>query len=147
MFTDVRNPKWTGADHRTITLEVEQNGEWLNFVASPSDVTDYGPMLYHFAVGGKFGEVGASDEELIIAGELPIPEGYAVEDGRLVNIAVYEQEAQSELNRRLAKLNTEENKARAAIDEDYAAEWKAKIAAVLAVKQQPGWPTEVVWPQ
>lgn len=53
----------------------------------------------------------------------------------------------AELDRRLAELNAEEAKARATIDEDYAAEWQAKIAAVLAIKQQPGWPVAVVWPE
>ena len=55
--------------------------------------------------------------------------------------------SQAELNRRLAKLNTEENKARAVIDEDFAVEWKAKIANILAVKEQSGWPIEIVWPE
>ena len=147
MFTNARNPKWTGADHRTITLEAEMNGEWVGFVASLTDCTDYGPMLYNFAANGIFGPVADSDEERVIAGELPAPEGYVVQDGKLVNVAQYEQQAQAELNRRLAALNSEEAKAQAAIDEDYAAERKAKIAALLAVKQQEGWPVTVEWPE
>ena len=146
MFSNARNPKWTGADHRTVTLEVEMNGEWAGFVASPTDCTDYGPMLYSFAANGVFGDIAASDEERIIAGELPAPEGYAVRDGELVNAAQREQQATAELNRRLAALNSEEAKAQAEIDEDYAAERKAKIAALLAVKRQEGWPLAVEWP-
>ena len=147
MFTNARNPKWTGADHKTIRLEVEMNGEWVGFVASPTDCTDYGPMLYNFAVNGVFGEIADSDEERIIAGELPAPEGYIVQDGELVNVAMYEQQAMAELNRRLAELNSEEAKAQAELDEDYAAERREKLVALLAVKTQPGWPLEVEWPE
>jgi hypothetical protein len=35
----------------------------------------------------------------------------------------------------------------AEIDEDYAAERRAQLAALLAVKQQPGWPVTVDWPE
>ena len=147
MFTNARNPKWTGADRKTIKLEVEMNDEWVGFVASPTDCTDYGPMLFNFAVNGIFGPVADSDEERIIAGDLPVPEGYALQDGQLVNIAMYEQQATAELNRRLAELNSEEAKAQAEIDEEYAAERKAKLAALLAVKTQDGWPVTVEWPE
>jgi hypothetical protein len=40
---------------------------------------------------------------------------------------------------------SEESKARAELDEDYALERKAKLTSLLAVKQQPGWPFEVEW--
>jgi len=147
MFTNARKPKWTGADHKAITLEVEMNGEWGSFVASPTDCTDYGPMLYNFAANGIFGEIANSDEERIVAGDLPVPEGYEVQDGKLVYIAMYEQQAAAELNRRLAELNSEKAKARAEINGEYAAERKAKIAELLAVEDQPGWPVAVEWPK
>ena len=147
MFSNARNPKWTGADHKTITLEAEMNGEWAGFVASPTDCTDYGPMLYNFALNGVFGPVAGSDEERIIAGELPVPEGYAVQGGQLVNTAAHEQEATAELNRRLADLTCAETKARGELDGEYEAGRKAKIAALLAVKQQAGWPVTVEWPE
>jgi len=147
MFTDVRNPKWTGANHKTILLEVKMNNEWADFVASPTDCTDYGPVLYNSAVNGTYGAVADSDEERIIAGELPAPDGYVVQDGQLINVAAYEQEATAELNRRFAELNSEEAKAHAEIDDEYAAERKTKIAALLAVKTQPGWPITVEWPE
>ena len=147
MFTNARSPKWAGADRRAVMLEVEMNGEWAGFAASQADVTEYGPMLYNFAVNGLFGEIAASDEERIVAGELPPPEGYAVRDGRLVYIAGQERQATEELSRRLAELNSEEAKAQAEIDEGYAAERKEKIAALLAVKKQPGWPSAAGWPE
>jgi hypothetical protein len=146
MITNARNPRWTDSTRKTIIVDVEMDGDWVGFTASPEDCTTHGPMLFNFAVNGLFGEVAPSDEERIIAGELPIPEGYAVQEGKLVNIAVYEQMAMEELNRRLAELNSEEAKAKAEIDEDYAAERKAKLTALLAVKQQPSWPVTVEWP-
>jgi len=147
MFTNARNPKWTGADHTTIILEAEMNGEWVSFVASPADCTDHGPMLYNFAVNGLFGDVADSDEERIIAGDLPVPEGYAVQDGILVYVAEYEQQATAELNRRLAELQTPEVKAQAEIDPEYATWRMERITALLACRDQPGWPTTVEWPE
>jgi hypothetical protein len=60
--------------------------------------------------------------------------------------AMKAQEAQGELNRRLAELSTEEARARAEIDGEYAAARKTKLAALLAVKEQRGWPLNVQWP-
>ena len=148
MFTNARNPKWAEPAHTKIILEVELNGnEWAGFVASPTDCTEYGPMLFNFAANGIFGPVANSDDERIIAGELPVPDGYIIKDGGLINIGAYEREATEELNRRLAEFTSEESKARAEIDADYAAERKDKMAALLAVKEQEGWPLEVTWPQ
>lgn len=53
---------------------------------------------------------------------------------------------ESELNRRLAALQTPEALARAEINEEYAAERKAKLTALLAVKEQEGWPVTAEWP-
>lgn len=146
MFTNAKEPKWTGADHLTVLLKVEMDGEWIDFIASPADCTDYGPMLYSFAVAGIFGEITPSDEERILAGELPPPQGYEMQNGVLVNVAQLEWDMIQEFNHRLAQYTSDESKARAEIDVDYAAERKAAIAALLAVKEQPGWPTNVVWP-
>jgi hypothetical protein len=68
----------------------------------------------------------------------------------LITNAQYQEamtaQSSDELNRRLAEFNTEEAKAMAEIDEDYAARRKAKITALLAVKRQKGWPVSVEWP-
>ena len=53
---------------------------------------------------------------------------------------------ENELSLRLSELQTPEVLAQAEIDDEYAAERKAKLIALLAVKKQPGWPLEVVWP-
>jgi len=149
MIVNAKNPRWTSSGKTSIKLEVQLTGteEWVPFVASPTDCTEYGPMLYNFALNGLFGEILASDEERIIAGELPVPEGYIVQDGKLVNLAALEQEATAVLQRRLGELQTPEALAQAEIDEDYATKRKIKIAALLAVKQQAGWPVTVEWPE
>ena len=148
MFTNAINPRWADREHTKIILDVQFIGddEYVTFVASQNDCTTHGPMLYNFAHNGIFGEVADSNEERIIAGELPVPEGYAVQDGELVNVAAYEQEATAELARRLAELQTPEALAQAELDKNYAAERKAKLAALLAVKTQPLWPVSVEWP-
>jgi len=145
MFEDARNPKWVSEIHEQIELEVQFVGEneYVSFVASPHDCTTYGPMLYEYAVNGAFGPIAASDRERIIAGDLPAPAGYIVRDGQLVNIAA----AEDELQRRFAALQTPEILARAEVDEEYAAERKAKLKALLEVREQPGWPLEIVWPE
>jgi len=149
MFTNAKNPQWADREHTKIILDVQFIGEeeYVPFVAAPDDCTTHGPMLYNFALNGIFGEIALSDIERIIAGGLPVPEGYVLKDGQLVNVAMYEQHAMEELNRRLAELNSEEAKAQAEIDEDYAAERKAKLTALLAVKAQDGWPVAVEWPE
>ena len=149
MFEHVRNPKWTDSSKTQIALDVKFIGEneYCGFVASPIDCTTHGPMLYHFALQRLFGEVALSDEERIINGDLPVPDGYKIINGQIIHLAAYEKAAMDELNNRLAPLNTEEAKARAEIDEEYAAERKAKITALLAVKKQPGWPITVEWPE
>jgi hypothetical protein len=105
-----------------------------------------------------------TQEEKIIAGLESPQEGTKVLDGAIVPmtleerrdaglvtdedyIAIKEGDVMAELNRRLAELNTEEAKAQAEIDEDYAAERKAKISELLAVKKQKGWPLDVEWPE
>ena len=103
-------------------------------------------------------------EERIIAGlDEPQP-GYKVADGQIVPMSLEEQvEAgqvtqkdyeehlaagnESELQRRLADLQTPEALAQAELDDEYAVERKAKLAALLAVKTQPGWPVTVEWPE
>ena len=149
MFEHAKNPRWTDSSKTKIMLDVKLTGEndYCSFVANPSDCTDYGPMLFNFAVNGVFGQIMLSDEERVLSGELPVPEGFVIQDGKLVNIAVMEQDAEMELQRRFAELQTPESIARSEIDEKYAAQRKKKLAALLAVKEQSGWPLAVVWPE
>jgi len=147
MITDARNPKWENSQHATIVLQVQLNGNWIDYVAAPDDSVDLGSSLFHLALNGKFGEIAESDEEQIIAGEMPPPEGCVVRDGIIVNVAALELQVTAELNRRLAELNSEVSRARAEVDEEYAAKRRADIIALLAVKEQPEWPFEIEWPE
>ena len=147
MFVNVKNPKWTDAGHCSIFFDVRFAGENddVVFVASLNDCTTHGPLLYNLAISGVFGPIADSDEERILKGELPLPSNFIIKDGRLVDVAAFEQCATEELNRRLAELSTEESKALAEIDEEYAASRKEKISALLAVKKQSGWPINIGW--
>jgi len=103
-------------------------------------------------------------EERIIAGLDEMPKGFKIIDGQFALLTPEEQHeaglisddewqqikldaAQKKLNSRLSDLQTPEVLAMAEIDENYATERKAKLAALLAVKQQEGWPDSVEWPE
>jgi len=103
-------------------------------------------------------------DERILAGLDDPPFGHKIEDGVLVPMTLeerveagqitqedYEQtlamENGNELNRRLAELQTRVSIAKADVDPEYAAERKAKMIALLAVTEQPGWPVTVEWPE
>jgi hypothetical protein len=107
--------------------------------------------------------VPMSLSERVDAGLAQPPSGYKLQGNEFVEMAPAEKleaglitdaqyleavaaESTKELERRLAELSTEEAKALAEIDEGYAAQRKANITALLAVKRQKGWPVSVVWP-
>jgi hypothetical protein len=102
-------------------------------------------------------------EERVIAGlDAPQP-GTKVENGEIVPMPLAEQleagqitreeyesrmanENSAELQRRLGELLTPEALAQAELDAEFAAERKTKLAALLAVKKQEGWPVSAEWP-
>jgi len=147
MINSARNPKWTDASHTAIILEVRLNNEWAGFVARPEDCMDYGRQLYWWAANKTFGEIADSDEEQILSGRKAPPNGFIVHDGKIIDVGERARQAAEELNRRLSEFTSEESKAMAELDEAYAANRKAKMRALLAVKDQPGWPIEVKWPK
>ncbi|MDR2490287.1 MAG: hypothetical protein LBD20_02675 [Spirochaetaceae bacterium] len=124
--------------------------------------------LIPMAVGYKFNDAGMFEkmnrEERVIAG-IDMPEaGQKVENGELVPMSKKEQldkklitkeeykiyllqTAENELNNRLNVYMTVAAQARAEIDEEYAAERKAKISSLFSVTAQKGWPESVEWPE
>ena len=105
-----------------------------------------------------------SAEERVIAGLEEPPQGYKLVDGQILPMSLLEQvkaglitqteyeqyiasENTTELLRRLAELQTPEATAQAEVDENFAAERKTKLAALLAVKKQKDWPLDVEWPE
>ena len=145
---NVKNPRWADAAKTKIILVVQFEGEDIDceFVASHDDCTTHGPMLYNLALNGTFGVISDSDEERVLRGEIPAQEGCKVIDGKIVNVAVIEAQAEAELQRRLAEYLNPEAMAQAELDEEYAALRKTKLVELLAVKQQTGWPTDIIWP-
>ena len=103
-------------------------------------------MLYNLAIDGVFGKISDSEEEQILKGEMSPWEGYKVIDGKIVNIAEMEQQAEIELHRRLNEHLTPEAEAMAKIDKKYAEQQKIKLTELLAVRQQAGWPIDIIWP-
>jgi|GEM_PF-5555146 len=55
--SDVRNCRYSAADNSLIDCEINQNGTWLPFTASPTDCTEWGREIYGNAVAGEYGEV------------------------------------------------------------------------------------------
>ena len=103
-------------------------------------------------------------EERIIAGLDEPQRGFKVVNGRIAPMSLEEQveagqvsqedyeqrtaaENDAELQRRLAELQTPEAFAQAEIDGGYAAARRKKLAALLAVKKQKGWPVLADWPE
>jgi hypothetical protein len=102
-------------------------------------------------------------EEKIETGIEELPLGFKVKNGEFVEMSPKEKIAagvltQEEYNKQieamntgklqnqLAELQTPEVLAQAEIDDEFAAERKIKLIALLAVKKQEGWPLEVKWP-
>ena len=128
MITDIKNPKWANYEHTNIIVDIDLDGETVQFVASPDDCTDYGPKIFQDCVGGVYGEI----EEYVA----PTPTREELE-----------ALAKFELDRRLQSLMTTENQALAEVDDDFKKSYKMKIKALLDVKKQKGWPGNVVWPE
>jgi hypothetical protein len=150
MIINAKNPRWVDTEHTALMLDVREaaSDEWFSFVARASDCEAHGVRLYYETVyEKKYGAIADSDEERMLRGEMPLPQGCVIREGIIVNLVAQEAEAVMRLNGLLAAISTEADKARAEIDEAYAAERKAKLAALLAVKTQKGWPLNVEWPE
>ena len=128
MITDIRNPRWADDEKTKIIIDCKlADGEEVTFVASPTDCTDYGPKIYQDCLDGKYGKIGDYTPP-----ELSIEQKEAI--------------AQQELNTRLNSLMSVENKALAEVDDEFKKTYKEKIKTLLDVKNQKGWPENVVWP-
>jgi hypothetical protein len=163
MNTHERLPVGDGAEVRPLDRVDFYTPDWKR----KTDAELVAEGLVAVPAGLKLNAEGAfepmSREERVVAG-LDAPEpGFKAEGGRIVAMSLSEKlgaglvsreeyaaamagEAEAELSRRLALLNTEEAKATAETDPEYAAARKAEMLALLAVKKQPGWPLDVEWP-
>ena len=100
--------------------------------------------------------------ERINAGLEELPKGRKIEGDEIVEMSLSEQLAAGQISQedydeilaaenidklqcRLAELQTSEVLAQAELDDAYAAERKAKLTALIAVKKQSGWPVTVDW--
>ena len=128
MITDIKNPRWADDEKTKIIIDCKlANGEEVTFVASPTDIMEYGKKAYTDCINGVYGKIS----------DYTTPE---------LSIEQKEAIAQQELNTRLNALMSIENKALAEVDEDFNVEYKNRIKALLNIKKQKGWPENVVWP-
>ena len=128
MITNIEKPRWADEKKTAIIVDcVLPDGEAAQFVASPTDCVSYGRDIFKDCKDGKYGTIADF-----------VPPVKSPEE--------IERLAQDELDRRLKAIMTPENQARAEIDDDYKAEYKRKIKAILDVKQKKGWPRNITWP-
>lgn len=69
MYTQVKNIKWSNAEHTQIDCEVKFNNlpdEFIPFTANPNDTMEYGVDIFNRCVAGEFGEIGEYVEPVII---------------------------------------------------------------------------------
>jgi hypothetical protein len=164
MNTHERLPVGEGAEVRPLDRVDFYTPDWTR----KTDAELVAEGLVEVPAGLKLNADGGFEpmarEERVIAG-LDAPEpGFKAEGGKITAMSLSEKvaagivteeeyaatvstEAEAELNRRLAPLNTEEAKATAEVDPEYASGRKAKLLALLGVKQQTGWPLNVEWPE
>ena len=60
-LSTLREPRYASADHdpkQTIVLKGVLNGENVEFLASPTDVMEYGRELHRRAAAGELGRIG-----------------------------------------------------------------------------------------
>ena len=128
MITDIRNPRWADDEKTKIIIDCKlADGEEVTFVASPTDIMEYGKKAYTDCINGVYGEISDYTPP-----ELSIEQKEAI--------------AQQELNTRLNSLMSIENKALAEVDDEFKKTYKEKIKTLLDVKKQKGWPDNIVWP-
>lgn len=57
-YTSIYSPAWSNADHTTIDVQIDTDVYGtITFTASPTDCTDYGPVIFEQAAAGVFGEI------------------------------------------------------------------------------------------
>jgi hypothetical protein len=151
------------ASIRPMELEEFYTADWQRKTDVQLIKEELLPMPEGYVIAGEELRPMTAEERVIAGLDDPQP-GYKVVDGEIVAMTLEEQaeagqitreeyeqrmaaDNQAELNRRLAELQTPEALARAEIDEKYAEERRAKLAALLAVTEQEGWPVAAEWPE
>ncbi|EMH0680445.1 tail fiber assembly protein [Klebsiella aerogenes] len=57
-YTRIYSPVWSNVDHTSIDVLIDTDAYGtIPFTASPTDCTDYGPVIFKQAAAGVFGEV------------------------------------------------------------------------------------------
>jgi len=125
-----KNAIWANAAQTMIDCQVlhEVYG-WIPFTATPDDIESYGREIFANAVSGKYGPVAD-----YLPPPAPTPEQLA-------------EQARTTRNQLLAESDwTQLPDARAAMGAEKASEWDNYRQALRDITDQPGYPSEIIWP-
>ena len=128
-FSTISDPVWADDEKTRIRVSALLEGERVPFVASATDCMEYGREIFAACLAGEFGTIA---EKPLLSQE------------EVYNTALAMNE--NILKEKLSMLTSEENKARAIVDEEFSSAWKAAISSLLSVKNQSEWPIKVIWP-
>lgn len=62
---EARNPKWANEEHNVLDIEVnfiDIEEEWINYTASPTDVSEHSREIYRRALEGEYGEIAEYED-------------------------------------------------------------------------------------
>ena len=127
-YKDVKNPTWANSEHTMINVEVNFDHlpeEVVMFTASPDDNTAHGPEIYAACVAGDYGQ---------IADYVPPPPP---------TIEELTQNARFMRDQLLAQSDWTQLPD---VPQSVKDAWAPYRQALRDITQQPGFPTEVVWP-
>ena len=92
-------------------------------------------------------EVEECEERLILDGKLPVPEGYSIVAGRVMNDEIQAYLARAAINVNLIRLTNPQALARSETDAKYDKKRKEDLKEWLAVERQEGFPYKIDWPE
>ena len=81
-----KEPQWTNKSHNTLLIQVKHVGidGFIPMVVALESSLGYNSQLYNDSVAGIYGSIALSDEEQMISGDKPLPEGYIVREGEII---------------------------------------------------------------
>lgn len=128
----IKNPVWANEAHTMINLTVKltESNEELPFTASPDDREEHGRAMFAQAKAGQYGPISQYQ---------PPP---AITPDQLAS------QARAQRDHLLAESDwTQLPDARAAMGPQKSENWDAYRKELREIPLQPGFPTEINWPQ
>jgi hypothetical protein len=151
MTYKINKAQWADKGHTCLLLDadaLDDEGkvtESFTYVSRENDPAPVNQILWAMAMEDE-SAILEDEATRIITGEIPLPEGKTIRGENVCDDATEAANVRRAVNDRLAPLLTPTAIARAEVDETYAAERKAKMLALLAIEEQPGFPYDIDWP-